>query len=252
VAGFLGLGALHVLSLIFSHPWMPQSILDMLGITASVASGLSVLAWPTALLALTSGLIGLYYMYRCYRIPARPFWNHRSTATHFVGNSLNLGALFIALIFTPIFAYYDFSISALISTMAAVSLLGLSMEFIGLMKQGKEFDSAKHEGAASHYIQKTTFGKTYQLRNAVLLANMVLAGTIAFAISNTALAIACLLLLTMGSLLTAVIGRALFYVLVIPTTMPGAFFWRNKGFVEHARDIGMDHMPNTGVVPARH
>jgi uncharacterized membrane protein YecN with MAPEG domain len=34
---------------------------------------------------------------------------------------------------------------------------------------------------------------------------------------------------------TALIGRALFYALIIPTTMPGAFFWRNKGFEEHAR-----------------
>jgi len=47
-------------------------------------------------------------------------------------------------------------------------------------------------------------------------------------------------------------GRALFYVLVIPTTMPGAFFWKNKGFEEHARDIGLAEMPQVGVVPDLH
>jgi UPF0716 family protein affecting phage T7 exclusion len=51
---------------------------------------------------------------------------------------------------------------------------------------------------------------------------------------------------------TALIGRALFYVLVIPTTMPGAFFWRNKGFEEHARNTGLARMPQVGVLADLH
>ena len=51
---------------------------------------------------------------------------------------------------------------------------------------------------------------------------------------------------------TALIGRALFYALVIPTTMPGAFFWRNKGFEEHARETGLAEMPQVGVLPDCH
>jgi UPF0716 family protein affecting phage T7 exclusion len=46
---------------------------------------------------------------------------------------------------------------------------------------------------------------------------------------------------------TGVIGRMLFYALVIPTTMPGAFFWRNKGFQEHAKRNGLAARPQTGV-----
>ena len=53
-------------------------------------------------------------------------------------------------------------------------------------------------------------------------------------------------------LAASIIGRALFYVLVIPTTMPGAFFWRNKGFEEHARETGLANMPQLGVVPDSH
>ncbi len=30
--------------------------------------------------------------------------------------------------------------------------------------------------------------------------------------------------------------------------MPGAFFWKNKGFIEHARDIGLADKPQVGVV----
>jgi hypothetical protein len=48
------------------------------------------------------------------------------------------------------------------------------------------------------------------------------------------------------------VGRALFYVLVIPTTMPGAFFWRNKGFEEHARATGLAELPQVGVLPCTH
>ena len=53
-------------------------------------------------------------------------------------------------------------------------------------------------------------------------------------------------------LLTAVVGRALFYALVMPTTMPGAFFWRNKKFEEHARETGLAEMPQVGVLPELH
>lgn len=44
----------------------------------------------------------------------------------------------------------------------------------------------------------------------------------------------------------------LFYALVIPTTMPGAFFWRNRGFEEHARATGLAAMPQLGVVMNGH
>ena len=50
----------------------------------------------------------------------------------------------------------------------------------------------------------------------------------------------------------SLVGRALFYVLVVPTTMPGAFFWKNKAFEQHARDIGLADMPQVGVVPLKH
>jgi hypothetical protein len=44
----------------------------------------------------------------------------------------------------------------------------------------------------------------------------------------------------------------LFYVLVIPTTMPGAFFWKNKGFEAHAKDIGLADLPQVGIIPDGH
>ena len=51
---------------------------------------------------------------------------------------------------------------------------------------------------------------------------------------------------------TTTVGRALFYVVVVPTTMPGAFFWKNKGFEEHAREIGLADNPAVGIAPNGH
>ncbi|MHA1598271.1 MAG: hypothetical protein ACTSV1_06070 [Alphaproteobacteria bacterium] len=51
---------------------------------------------------------------------------------------------------------------------------------------------------------------------------------------------------------TVYLGRALFYVRVIPTTMPGGFFWKNKGFEEHARVTGLAGREQTGMAPASH
>ncbi len=248
ISGFLGFGGLHLLSLLPSWAYLPEGIKSALGITEGIASTMAMAATPLSVLALISGGVGLYYMYRCYRIPARPFWNHRSTGSHFVGNAMILGGLITAI-------GYSFSVDnwqALLSASIAVTFAGVLIEGIGLFNQSKEFDSAKHEGAVSHYIQKTTFGKTYTLRNGLMAFNALVAITLVFASFPAALAIVWMGILILGSLATAVIGRSLFYVLVVPTTMPGAFFWKNKGFVEHARDIGMDHMPNTGVVPPRH
>jgi hypothetical protein len=56
----------------------------------------------------------------------------------------------------------------------------------------------------------------------------------------------------LSMLVMAAFGRSLFFVLVIPTTMPGAFFWKNKGFVEHAREIGLADSPQHGVAYERH
>ncbi len=105
------------------------------------------------------------------------------------------------------------------------------------------------EGAASFYEQTTTYGYPYWLRNGLLAFTLCQAIGMALLSSDSAWAFSLLALL---SLTLAIIGRSLFYVLVIPTTMPGAFFWKNKGFVEHAREVGLADMPQLGVVYERH
>ena len=49
-----------------------------------------------------------------------------------------------------------------------------------------------------------------------------------------------------------VVDRAIFYNVVIPTTMPGAFFLKNKGFEEYARETGLAKDSVVGVLNKCH
>ncbi|UTA46886.1 dimethyl sulfoxide reductase anchor subunit [Simiduia sp. 21SJ11W-1] len=214
--------------------------------------------WATgfAYFALPASLVGLYYMNKCYRIEARPFWNHWQVGTAFFGNMLSLGGLVAGAVMVPTLAFSGLGYATALAVCGGAMGAGLVIEGIGHIAHSRAMGQAHHEGGASHYIQTTTFGKSFWARNGLLAANTVLVGALLTALlvwdasGLTALlgwALAGLLLVV-----TSVVGRALFYVLVVPTTMPGAFFWKNKGFEEHARDIGLAHMPQVGVVPLSH
>ncbi len=252
------------LNMLFSVPandTLVRFIDGIIGVNvAELTSGLPMegLATAAGIFAVISGIAGLFYMFKCYRIKARPFWDHWQTGASFAGNALSIGALFGGVL--VISTLYATGASQELITNATfifteVFTLGLIIECIGLFFHNKDLSAAEHEGAASHYVQCTTFGKTYALRNVLLGLNIG----------------ACIALLTLGHLgyvgeyllfawlglgvlafFTAAIGRALFYILVIPTTMPGAFFWKNKGFEQHARDVGLADMPQVGVAPDLH
>ncbi len=194
--------------------------------------------------ALAGMAFGGYYMYRLYRIPARPFWDHWHTGAAFLGTGLTLGSLLVGLTALA----YGALAPALARMLAGVASLGLVLEAAGLVAHALAMRPARSEGAASWYEQVTTFGWPYLLRNGLLLSALLLSGWLAFHGAPSWLFVP----LGVVALASAIIGRALFYVLVIPTTMPGAFFWRNKGFVEHAREVGLADMPQLGVAYERH
>jgi DMSO reductase iron-sulfur subunit len=201
---------------------------------------------------LTFTVFALYYMTRCYRIEARPFWNHYQVSTSFVGNLLALGSILVGIIMigSQIFSGDDYQRSLMI--FGSLLTLGIALEGFGLIMHSRDMTGAEHEGAASHYIQTTTFGKTYLLRNSLMAVNTVAALALVLSGIDGTIGLIAWGFVAITALITSVIGRALFYILVIPTTMPGAFFWKNKGFEEHARDIGLANMPQVGVVPDLH
>lgn len=209
-----------------------------------------------AVFAITSGLIGLYWMYCSYRIPARPFWNHKQVFTSFFGTMFSLGSLVFALLAVPtlLISGQDNGqlASQLLQITAGLAAFGLIAEGLGLMVHAKYLNTESGEGAAAHYVQQTTFGKSYILRNVLMAFSVVLMASVALFLSDTSLGLLVASIAVPAVLVSLLVGRCLFYILVIPTTMPGAFFWKNKGFEEHARDVGLADMPQVGVVPACH
>lgn len=248
VACFMGFAGFHMLVELAMNPLVVNTFPALSG-----ANGwLETVSTATSTLALLGAAAGLYYMVRCYRIEARPFWNHAQTAFAFVGCSAYLGAVCLAVAGVPALLMAGLPAHPLLLLCAVVMSLGLAAEGLGLYLHARDMHDASHEGAVSHYVQRTTFGKTYRLRNLVLgVITLGLAAAPVYVAAPVA-GVVVFFVFALLALGVATVGRALFYVLVIPTTMPGAFFWRNKGFEQHARDIGLANLPQVGVVPQRH
>lgn len=205
-----------------------------------------------AFVAITGGSAGLFYMYKLYRIPARPFWDHAQTATAFFGTMLSFGALIVAAVSAAVMPLSAEGMQPLLQTLAKIMAYGLVIEGVGHIVHARDMQTLGNEGAASHYQQITQYGKSYILRNVLLGVNLTAVIGIALAGLPGASGLAAGLLLALSLLVMGVFGRSLFFVLVIPTTMPGAFFWKNSGFVEHARETGLADAPQHGVAYERH
>ncbi len=206
-----------------------------------LAFDMLVIATALGYLAVLGGLCTIYFMYRCYRIPARPFWDHWQTGAAFWGDALLLGSWGAA-------AFASVMLSEIPDLFPQTAAFAIAVQALGLYGHARDMPDAR-EGGASHYVQTTTFGRTYQCRLALLAGTFL--GCIALIVSGLAHPL-WLAGLTLSSLIAATIGRALFYVLVIPTTMPGAFFWKNKSFENHAREIGLAANPQVGIAPVGH
>lgn len=242
---FMVFGGLHLLAMLPENP----VFVSLFGEWGQFR----ILAASFGYLALICGAVGLYYMYRCYRIPARPFWNHWQTGSAFIGSSMTLGSLLVALIGLPTLMTLGGDTSALMGIVLTGVLVGCVIELIGLWRHGADMNVANNEGSVSHYVQSTLFGKSYWLRNGLLAVNALLAATLLLWRPEAGSAgLVLLSALLLSALIVALIGRALFYVLVVPTTMPGAFFWKNKDFEEHAKEIGLANLPQVGVVAHGH
>jgi DMSO reductase iron-sulfur subunit len=234
------LGAYTLLSgLPMLFEWLPA------GLTAAL---IQVCGWG----AVISGIAALYFMHSIYRIPARPFWNHWQVLTSFYGNMLALGPLMVVMVYGVARILQGQPWSGSVNGFAWIMLAGVSLEALGLVQHARHLRSNGGEGMASHYQQCTKFGISYLFRNTGLAISMLLLVLIGLLNPDGNIGLMLWGITAAVITVTALIGRALFYALVIPTTMPGGFFWRNKGFEEHARETGLAEMPQVGVLPDCH
>ena len=216
------------------------------------AAAWSPVATASGWLAAIAGPVSLYFMHRIYRIKARPFWDHWQVLTSFYGTLFTLGSMTLlgfASLAAIVSGTHSFSPP---QWLLLAMLFGIGLEGIGLVAHRRHLRRNGGEGAASHTQQTTRFGYTYILRNALMGLAIVILGGLYWFDPGASAAAPLLAAATVMALAASVIGRALFYVLVIPTTMPGAFFWRNAGFQQHARETGLADLPQVGVVPDHH
>jgi DMSO reductase anchor subunit len=215
--------------------WLPASLITTLTTLAGYGAALS-------------GIVALYFMHSIYRIKARPFWNHWQVLSSFYGSMLALGPLVVGLVYAPLVA----DSGTLLSVLAGVITIGLTLEALGLIAHARDMKLQGGEGAAAQFVQRSQFAYSYLTRNIAL--GLALVGMLAFALfaAQVGVGMSAWIVLSVLAILAAGIGRMLFYALVIPTTMPGAFFWRNPAFAEHARETGLAKMPQVGVVMDLH
>jgi len=202
--------------------------------------------------AAISGPIAIYFMHKIYRIEARPFWNHWQVLTAFFGNMLSLGSLISGLFFVPVFLFNDQPITSLLQMVALIILMGLVIEAVGHYFHARHLNVKGREGAVSYYEQVTTFGKTNLLRYTLLIVSIIAAAGLIFITEMSVISYLAWLVLSLSVITASVISRAMFYVMVVPTTMPGAFFWKNKGFEEHARETGLADVVQAGIISNAH
>lgn len=237
VSGFFGALGAHWLAVVLGPLGLDWIVPGLASGAAAVFAGIAMLA----------GLAGLYFMTRIYRIKARPFWDHWQVSTSFFGTALSLGGLLIAAAWPQMLLAGHFAAMSLPRVIAGVIAAGLAMELAGLAWHARDMRAGGNEGLVAHHEQTTDFGCTYWARNASMGMALLAALTLAVAAPAGLPGLLAWCALAAAVLGAAVIGRALFYVLVIPTTMPGAFFWRNKGFEEHARESGLAQWVQVGV-----
>jgi DMSO reductase anchor subunit len=190
-------------------------------------------------------------MHCIYRIKARPFWNHWQVLSSFFGTMFSLGAILIGLFCLPLAWLSGIELSDLVKELSAFVSFGLLLEGVGHFFHARDLQRKGQEGNASFQVLKSKFGKTYIARN-ISLTFCILAISLLPLLLEGTLLLGAFYLTSLIVLCTALVSRALFYVLVIPTTMPGAFFWKNKGFENHARETGLAKLPQVGVVEFDH
>ena len=212
----------------------------------ALLSGLAAfIGFATAII----GPVAIYAMHKIYRIKARPYWNHWQVLTSFYGSMLTLGAMLVGLFYALTIYASNASDTGVLSTLSIMMFAGLILEGIGLFRHRIDMLKLGGEGEAAMKVQQTKFGKTYQARNLGIVFAAVACLLLASLEAGTFVGLFAWFLVAGLVLSTALVGRAMFYVMVIPTTMPGAFFWRNLGFQEHAREAGLANMPQAGVLP---
>lgn len=198
------------------------------------------------------GPLALYCMYRCYRIPARPFWDHWHSGGAFFSSGLILGSSALGLIFGLRGLATGQEIAPVLRLLSIFFVLGLLLQQVARKQHLHYLTEKGEEAAVSRMLMQTVFGKFDQGRLQSLRLLMIAALVFVFFPPEAALGMTVWIGIFLIAVGHEVLGRALFYVLVIPTMVPRGFFWGNNAFESLARKSGLAENPQVGVLADKH
>jgi len=198
------------------------------------------------------GPLGLYCMYRCYRIPARPFWDHWHSGGAFFSSGLILSSTVIGVLFGLIGLAKSGEIASVFRFLSVVFALGLILQQAARTQLLRYLKARGEEASVSRMQMNTVFGKidTGRFYSWVLMMSTALFFIVLP--PSGAAGITVWSAIALIAVIHEVVGRALFYVIIVPTTVPRGFFWGNQAFESLARKSGLAEKPQVGVLADGH
>ena len=241
----LPLSALHLGRPLLAHTamknwrksWLSREALALgiyagsgLGVATAYFFDMASLNTILMLVALISGVYGIYAQSMIYRIKARPSWDRTSTTKRFLSSGY-LGLILVALILV----IQGFSNSAM--TILSLTLLGASYQVLVIFEEKIFYKYLKEDEKNFYQLNKTktllevNFKKHLKIRfNTLVLFAIItpLIATIFLANGNINIASVFLAISLVGATFSELVGRYLFYVTVVPLGLAGNFFAGNQ------------------------
>lgn len=217
------------------YSWVGREIVSV-GAVFSLLAVLTVNSWfvflPEPVIVLCrmlfpfAGAAGIFCMSQIYQIKARPFWKHKNTFVSFFSATLTTGPLLAGVFY--MFSSDGSNVEQVLKLLCLPALTGSLLQISGNLSHLKYLES----NSAESNLSLSRIMKNFQFEHGLRLGGL---GSIAV-LSGLSFVTGSIFLFGVAfflSLLTQYLDRALFYTLVAPASMPGAFFWRNRSF-EHA------------------
>ena len=188
--------------------------------------------------ACITGIYGIYAQSMIYRIKARPSWDQETTTKKFLGTGY-LGLLLISLILV-IQGFYASAMAILSITMLASFyqsvVINDEKSFYNNLRQN---DKNYYQLNKTKFLLKNTFSKHLTTRYLSLhFFGLLLPLFTILLLANGSIdtAIVILSLCFVGSTLSELLGRYLFYVSVVPLGLAGNFFAGNQRGRDYKED----------------
>ena len=181
-------------------------------------------------ITLAIGIFGIYAQSMIYRIKARPSWNRKSTTKRFFGSGY-VGFLLIAMALLATNGAQGAAVLLAITLLAGMGQALVILEEVMFYRHLDKEDPLYYQYNRTRILLQEHFAKVKKFRvySLALFALALPLLAILFSASGlTGLAVATLIIATIGAFASEISGRYLFYRTVVPLGLAGNFFAGNQ------------------------